>query len=263
LNFAYIIPYFFDFVKTPFKELILKALEGGRKENLTKFKKCGIIWEDKKRAKNKKGGAAMEQKEKVMDVEIITQGNFHPEEQSFDVFSGVPSVVEEKDYFVEEIEKAEKRLEALARQRMLIIKLTRPYDWIRYGESAYLTAYGAERLVQVFNISYHIGEPEIKYHEDGHFTVIIRGTFTWGERTIEEIGIRSSKDKFFSKVGTQSIPPHQIKLSDVVKAARSNLIARGVATLLGLRGLSVADVSKMIGKVEKQVEFKKKAEQSS
>jgi len=205
----------------------------------------------------------MEQKEKVMDVEVITQGNSSIKEQAFDVFSGVPSVMEEKDYFVEEVEKAEKRLEALSKQRMLIIKLTRPYDWVRFGDTAYLTAYGAERLVQVFNISYKISEPEIKYHEDGHFTVIIRGTFTWGERTIEEIGIRSSKDKFFSKAGNQSIPPHQIKLSDVVKAARSNLIARGVATLLGLRGLSIADVSKMLGRVEKQVEFKKKAEQSS
>jgi hypothetical protein len=202
----------------------------------------------------------MEQKEKVRDVEVITQENPHFEEQSLDTFSGVPSVVEEKDYFVEEIEKAEKRLEALAKQRMLIIKLTRPYDWVNFGGTAYLSAYGAERLVQVFNISYHIGEPEIKYHEDGHFTVIIRGTFTWGERTIEEIGIRSSKDKFFSKAGNQNIPPHQIRLSDVMKAARSNLIARGVATLLGLRGLSIADVSKMIGKVEKKVEFKKKAE---
>jgi len=202
----------------------------------------------------------MEQKEKVMDVEIITQENPHFEGQSFDTFSGVPSVVEDKDYFVEEIEKAERRLEALARQRMLIIKLTRPYDWVNFGGTAYLSAYGAERLIQVFNISYHIGEPEIKYHEDGHFTVIIRGTFTWGERTIEEIGIRSSKDKFFSKAGNQSIPPHQIRLSDVMKAARSNLIARGVATLLGLRGLSIADVVKMVGKVEKKVEFKKKAE---
>jgi len=202
----------------------------------------------------------MEQKEKVMDVEIITQENPHFEGQSLDTFSGVPSVVEDKDYFVEEIEKAERRLEALARQRMLIIKLTRPYDWVNFGGTAYLSAYGAERLIQVFNISYHIGEPEIKYHEDGHFTVIIRGTFTWGERTIEEIGIRSSKDKFFSKAGNQSIPPHQIRLSDVMKAARSNLIARGVATLLGLRGLSIADVVKMVGKVEKKVEFKKKAE---
>jgi hypothetical protein len=209
----------------------------------------------------------MEQKEKVMekvmDAEVIIQGEASFEGQGFDTFSEVPSVVEERDYFVEEIEKAERRLEALTRQRMLIIKLTRPYDWVNFGGTAYLTAYGAERLVQVFNISYHISEPEIKYHEDGHFTVIIRGTFTWGERTIEEIGIRSSRDKFFSKVGNQSIPPHQIKLSDVVKAARSNLIARGVATLLGLRGLSIADVSKMLGRVEKQVEFKKRVEQSS
>jgi hypothetical protein len=202
----------------------------------------------------------MEQKEKVMAVEVVAQENSSIEGQSIDIFSGVPSVIEEKDYFVEEVEKAERRLEALARQRMLIIKLTRPYDWVKFGGTAYLSAYGAERLVQVFNISYHIGEPEIKYHEDGHFTVIIRGTFTWGERTIEEIGIRSSKDKFFSKAGNQSIPPHQIRLSDVIKAARSNLIARGVATLLGLRGLSIADVVKMVGKVEKKVEFKKKVE---
>jgi hypothetical protein len=181
-----------------------------------------------------------------------------PEEQAL-AFSAIPSVVEEEDLFIAEVKKAEKRLEALAKQRMLIIKLTRPYDWIRYGDSAYLKSYGAERLRLFFNISYKvIDKPEIIRHEDGHFTVIFRGTFSWGGQTIEEIGIRSSKDPFFCKVGNQSIPPDQIRMSDVMKAARSNLIARGIATLLGLRGLSIADVSKMLGKIEAHVEFKKK-----
>jgi hypothetical protein len=129
---------------------------------------------------------------------------------------------------------------------------------VNFQGRAYLTAYGAERLMLLFNISYKIGEPEIKYDEDGHFTVIFRGTFTWGEKTIEEIGIRSSKDPFFSKARGQDIPPHQIRLSDVMKAARSNLIARGVSTLLGLRGLNVQDVTKMVGAIDQQVLFKSK-----
>jgi len=187
------------------------------------------------------------------EPQIITNGDI-----VLETFSGVPSVVEEKDYFVEEVEKAEKRLEALSKQRLLILKLTRPYDWVNFGGKAYLSAYGAERLMLLFNISYKIGEPEIKYHDDGHFTVIFRGTFTWGDKTIEEIGIRSSKDPFFSKAKGQDIPPSQIKLSDIIKSARSNLIARGVSTLLGLRGLSITDVTKMIGKIETKVEFKEK-----
>jgi hypothetical protein len=189
----------------------------------------------------------------------MNENSLVPEEQVLGAFSAIPSVVEEEDLFIAEVKKAEKRLEALAKQRMLIIKLTRPYDWIRYGDSAYLKSYGAERLRLFFNISYKvIDKPEIIRHEDGHFTVIFRGVFSWGGQTIEEIGIRSSRDPFFSKVGNQSIPPDQIKMSDVIKAARSNLIARGIATLLGLRGLSIADVSKMLGKIETQVEFKKK-----
>jgi hypothetical protein len=191
----------------------------------------------------------------VVDAQIVTNGDPIAE-----AFSGLPSIVEEKDYFVEEVEKAEKRLEALAKQRMLILKLTRPYDWVNFGGRAYLSAYGAERLMLLFNISYKIGEPEIKYDQDGHFTVIFRGTFTWGDKTIEEIGIRSSKDPFFSKAKGQNIPPHQIRLSDVIKSARSNLISRGVATLLGLRGLNIHDVVKMVGKVEQEVSFKSKEE---
>ena len=201
-----------------------------------------------------KGMEAKELNEVPMDRNLVF------EDQAVEAFSAIPSVVEEEeDLFIAEVKKAEKRLEALAKQRMLIIKLTRPYDWIRYGDSAYLKSYGAERLRLFFNISYKvIDKPEIIRHEDGHFTVIFRGIFSWGGQTIEEIGIRSSKDPFFSKVGNQSIPPDQIKMSDVIKAARSNLIARGIATLLGLRGLSIADVSKMLGKIETQVEFKKK-----
>jgi len=198
----------------------------------------------------------MEEKDKkgeVIEAQVITNGD-----PVMEAFSGLPSPVEEKDYFVEEVGKAEKRLEALAKQRMLILKLTRPYDWVNFQGRAYLTAYGAERLMLLFNISYKIGEPEIKYDEDGHFTVIFRGTFTWGEKTIEEIGIRSSKDPFFSKARGQDIPPHQIRLSDVMKAARSNLIARGVSTLLGLRGLNVQDVTKMVGTIDQQVLFKNK-----
>jgi hypothetical protein len=189
----------------------------------------------------------------VVDTQIITNGD-----PVVEAFSGLPSIVEEKDYFVEEVEKAEKRLEALAKQRMLILKLTRPYDWVNFAGRAYLSAYGAERLMLLFNISYKIGEPEIKYDQDGHFTVIFRGTFTWGDKTIEEIGIRSSRDPFFSRAKGQEIPPHQIRLSDVIKSARSNLIARGVSTLLGLRGLNIQDVMKMVGKIEQQVEFKSK-----
>jgi hypothetical protein len=189
----------------------------------------------------------------VVETQIITNGDPVAE-----AFSGLPSVVEEKDYFVEEVEKAEKRLEALAKQRMLILKLTKPYDWVNFGGRAYLSAYGAERLMLLFNISYKIGEPEIKYDQEGHFTVIFRGTFSWGDKTIEEIGIRSSRDPFFCRAKGQDIPPHQIKLSDVIKSARSNLIARGVSTLLGLRGLNIQDVMKMVGKIEQQVEFKSK-----
>jgi len=193
------------------------------------------------------------QDQEVVDTQIITNGDFIAE-----AFSGLPSVVEERDYFVEEVEKAEKRLEALAKQRMLILKLTRPYDWVNFGGRAYLTAYGAERLMLLFNISYQIGEPEIKYDQDGHFTVIFKGIFNWGDKSIEEIGIRSSRDPFFSRAKGQDIPPHQIRLSDVIKSARSNLISRGVSALLGLRGLSITDVTKMVGKVETKVEFKEK-----
>jgi hypothetical protein len=206
-----------------------------------------------------KGMEVREMEAKELNEVQVNEGSFVSEEQALEAFSAIPSVVEEEDLFIKEVKKAEKRLEALSKQRMLIIKLTRPYDWVRFGDTAYLKSYGAERLRHFFNISYKIVEkPEIIYHDDGHFTVIFRGTFTWGDQTIEEIGIRSSKDPFFSKVGNQSIPPDQIKMSDVIKAARSNLIARGIATLLGLRGLSIADVSKMLGKIETQVEFKKK-----
>jgi hypothetical protein len=194
-----------------------------------------------------------------VDVQVVEVLNNSDGVPMLGAVSGLPSVVEGDDYLVEEVEKAERRLEALKKQRMLIVKLTRSYDWVDFQGRAYLTAYGAERLMHFFNISYRIvDKPEVINHEDGHFTVIFRGTFTWGEQSIDEVGIRSSKDPFFSRANGQDLPPHQVRLSDVMKAARANLIARGVASLLGLRGLEMRDVRKLIGDAKTQVVFKKR-----
>jgi len=173
--------------------------------------------------------------------------------------SAVPSVIEPlsslavKDEFIEAITQVEKRLEFLDRLKSAVLKLTRATDWVNFGGSAYLCSQGAERLAQMFGINFRIlEEPQKVDLDDGHFYVVIKGEFEWKGRKLQDYGIRSSKDMKY-----KNLPPDQIKVSDVIKDAYGNLIARGISRMLGIRGYSVEEIESVVGPIKKTIVFKK------
>ncbi|MEM1672785.1 MAG: hypothetical protein QXT86_12115 [Archaeoglobaceae archaeon] len=178
--------------------------------------------------------------------------------------SAVPSVVEVKtptrvDELSEIIEQAEKLVELNKRLRNVILKITNSSDWVKMGDKLYLQASGAEKLMRDLGIQLvEIMERQIVEEPDGHFYVLYRGKFEWKGRQIIVEGLRSSRDPFFCRKGGREIPPDQINRSIVIKSAFSNMIARGVSILLGLRNLTEEDLRGVIDqrKVTK-VEFEK------
>lgn len=182
--------------------------------------------------------------------------------------SAAPSMIESilsptelpiKDEFIEAVTQVEKRLEFLDRLKSAVLKLTRATDWVNFGGSAYLCAQGAERLAQMFGINFRIlEEPQKVDLEDGHFYVIIKGEFEWKGRKLQDYGIRSSKD-----IKYKNLPPDQVKVSDVIKDAYGNLIARGISRMLGIRGYTVEEIEGVVGPIKKTIGFKKKEDKDN
>jgi hypothetical protein len=210
------------------------------------------LFEKKKETKNEVKEKVGEEVKQVEEIPI--------NEEQIIAHSAAPSVVMEEDWMIETVKEIEKRLEFVSKLNKLLIKLTIPKDWINFNGTAYLQADGARRLLDILGISFFPKKDDydIIYHKDGHYTVIYYGTFEWKGKRIDEIGARSSKDYFFSRAKGKEIPPDQINFSHVVKSAYSNLIARGVSAILGLRGLPYEEVIKKIGSIEKEVKFKEK-----
>lgn len=177
--------------------------------------------------------------------------------------SAIPSVIEDKiptraEEIEQVIEQAEKLVELNKKLRKVILKITDSNDWIKMGDKLYLQASGAEKLMRDLGINLvEIIERQFVEENDGHFWVLYRGVFDWKGRRLIVDGVRSSKDPFFSMRKGQPIPPDQINKSLVIKSAYSNMIARAVSILLGLRNITEEDLKGIINeeKVTK-VEFK-------
>lgn len=134
-------------------------------------------------------------------------------------------------------EDAEKQIEARVKIKQMILRITTKRDWIKMGDSSYLTVAGCQKVAGLFGVSWQIDEPVRHELPNGHFTWEYHGTFTLRSGTsIQEMGTRSSKDDVFSKAYNKQIPPEMIDEAKVKKSAYTNCIGRGLSAMLGLRG---------------------------
>jgi len=169
------------------------------------------------------------------------------------------------------VEEAERKIELIDKIKKIALKVTSSADWIDEGGKPYLLSSGAEKIARLFGISWRIDEPQKEVLEDGHIVFTYKGYFTMGTITIEAIGVRSTKDPFFrfkkDKAGNRIVlPPSDVDIGAVKKAAYTNCIMNGITRLLGIRNLTWEDLEAH-GIVRKdkvtKVDFeKKKAEQS-
>lgn len=144
-------------------------------------------------------------------------------------------------------DKAEKQIAAINKIKSVALRVTNNNDWTDQNGKPYLQVSGAEKVARVFGISWQIDEPVFEQEPDGHFSYTYKGYFTLGGTTIEAIGSRSSKDKFFTKYGYENgekvaLPPSEIDKGDLKKSAYTNCLGNGISRLLGIRNLTWEEV---------------------
>jgi hypothetical protein len=115
--------------------------------------------------------------------------------------------------------------------------LTNQNDWINQNGKPYLEWTGASKIACAFGVSYStpVFEKEICKDDKGEYAVFQAiAMLTWNGRSMPEIGTGSSRDPFFGKSGGEYLPLSEIDLTDVKKKAITNMLNRGIKSLLGL-----------------------------
>lgn len=156
------------------------------------------------------------------------------------------------------IKTAEKTMELVKKIKILAIKQTNKHDWVDMQGKPYLQSSGAEKIARLFGISWKIceGYPkrEDKQDEKGSYYIYAyKGEFTMGGKSIEVIGTCSQRDKFFGKdknTETGFKNAADVDITNIMKKANTNMINRGITTLLGIRNLTWEEVEN--GGVEQQ-----------
>lgn len=135
------------------------------------------------------------------------------------------------------IANAEKYLALQDRIRKMAIRLTSPIDWIDEGGKPYLQWTGTSKIAAAFGVSYDspVFEKELIKDDKGEYVVFhCASTVRWNNRSIPEVGTGSSRDEFFGKKGGHWLPLSEVDQTDLKKKALTNMLNRGMKSLLGL-----------------------------
>lgn len=128
------------------------------------------------------------------------------------------------------------------RMREVAIRSTNSRDWSDQGGEPYLESTGVEKAARRFGVRIFDVEIEKEDFEDDkgkYYVYTVSGKASISKRdTIEVIGTRSSRDKFFSKQGNGFKPIQDVDLPNIKKSAYTNFYVNAVTRLLGLRGLT-------------------------
>lgn len=139
-------------------------------------------------------------------------------------------------------DEADKRLAAFEKIWKGSLSRTNANDWVNEGGKPYLQASGAQKISRWLGVSWRVNPPVEEDLGSGHYLIKYTGEFALGGAIITETGSRSSKDPFFSRAHGRDLPASEIDKGNVMKAAYTNLLGRGITTLLGLRNLTWADL---------------------
>jgi hypothetical protein len=152
-------------------------------------------------------------------------------------------------------QKVEKYMEVQARIRRACIKLTNVHDWVDQDGKPYLQWTGAAKIAGAFGVSYdtpHFSDPKLESDEAGSYlNYEVQTLVRYAGRSVPEIGTASTRDSFFG-VRTKKdekgnvmkdekgapikyfLPISEMDINDIKKKALTNLLNRGLKSLLGL-----------------------------
>jgi len=146
------------------------------------------------------------------------------------------------------ISVAQKRLGTVPQLVELSLKVTNYRDWTLQDGSPYLGHSGAEKVARLFGVKISNVAVKKEFTDDteGKFYIyVITGkcSLPGDMDSIEAIGTCSQRDSFFSKSGGKRKDSNQIDETNIMKAAYSNFIVNGITHLLGLRNLTIEQLS--------------------
>lgn len=140
------------------------------------------------------------------------------------------------------IERAEQRDGLLRKVMKLAIGATNESDYSFLGTNLWIEATGAEKIARRFGITF--GRPTItkEYHEDKDskrfYTMVCEGEIWMSDvDRIWAIGTADSNDAFLTQDHK-----NEADINDIRKKAWSNWEVNGVTRLLGIRGMTAADL---------------------
>ncbi|MCL2234315.1 MAG: hypothetical protein FWC02_01390 [Firmicutes bacterium] len=182
-------------------------------------------------------------KNEIVEFEQMNGGGVQPSQQQSNALGMMSDTS-----LIQVAERAERELEAVVKIKRIALKVTNTLDWVSIGGTPYLQGSGAEKVAQLFGVSWRNSEPKFEYRKDGHYTVSYSGTFISGGREIQADGARSSYDEFFTgkdDPANNKIKKHpdEIDKRDVMIAAYTNFVNNGVRRILGIRNISWEDLA--------------------
>lgn len=157
---------------------------------------------------------------------------------------------------VRELERAAELLPAMKNAMTKILVLsTYQSDWIIQGDTACLKSAGAERVASALgSFDWYEHRAAVKEEfEDKHGQGYIwkyHYRVHWKNRSVDAVGMYSSRDGFFGKAGGEWRDVADINEANVQRAARHIAIGEGIKQLLGLRGMPVEMMPKFGMKTE-------------
>lgn len=141
------------------------------------------------------------------------------------------------------LELIEQRNKLVERVLALAIQATRPEHWFDQGGKPYLGGAGSEVVARRCGVKwFNVQREKIASSDDkgSYYIWLVRGTFALvgGVDSIEAEGTCSSRDQFLGTETSAGRELSEIDEGNILKAAQTNMVVRGVTSLLGLRGLS-------------------------
>jgi len=174
-----------------------------------------------------------------------------PEVEEKDIAPAEMELISDRD-LMKEVQKIEKNIEAFKKIMGLALKLTNPEDWIIQRSSGgalspYLQDRGTERIAIAFGVDVSGLALSIEWMEDDkgrYYTFIATGKAFSKKlgRYVEDVGVCSSRDKFFAKIGDEWREIEEVDAANIRKKAITNLYGRLTKRLLGLIGVSMDDL---------------------
>lgn len=149
------------------------------------------------------------------------------------------------------LEEFKNAAELQAQMEPHAIARTKPKDWTLFGDNVYLQATGMERLTGLYGLMWGKYTVVREDYPDKTYAYIVEGPAAAARTGVAGWfdGGRWSGDDFFAK-------QHNLNPLDVRKASVTNWRLRAASMLMGLRGLTPADVECGVGGKVQQVDFK-------